>query len=912
MICIIQREEQTMKIVDKRLRETADVINKNFAKVNEENRGEMSGEILSHLRNFCEAFMYKVYDEENDADIYQTQDNLTPVRKYIKDKHYDVWKFHSLLDSSVGHMDFGPMQSEALTLKYIPQLIRLKTFLQKQYGIGVLENIDKYPLDLDTSLVSFYEKILSVLLHSKPGSMQMTRNQYFVKKRSMKYINGYIFYEYVFDVSDDKANKFNTFVCYSFKNIRFDYDLKLLLAKKEITYLNTKIFINVIYDYEYSIRPCAFQNLLHLINYNDEKCRRDKEYSALMKTIKYKRKSLVDLIDSKKEICLAPDGYYTEFISKVKKFLQSNKLGGNLIRFLLSDMRNRTIKAQAYKPYGNMPAYNGEFDGLRIRLGSKSFELMPFAFSPKEARPSLYTLFELYDASDAADEILYHYLVNYINTNNTLFVKPCDIGYSDEKFIELKNRFNEKLLRINPHYSDHRIIEISGYYTVESYYNSTQNVILEVIKLCKTKNVQVNNDYSDNSLLSAVQKNILSKSLKNSSVALITGSAGTGKTTIIKEFIKNNPDKRILCLTTTNTANNNLKIKDFAGNITYKNIAQFEKERIYKDCDIIIVDEASFVSTDSIKKIIEVYKSSAFMLVGDPGQIESIEFGNWFDLLLNLLKAKDVVFTLDVEYRTKVVELTKIWDEVRHGKKKNIIELLSAYEMTEEISDDIFKVQENEVVLCLNYDGLYGINNINRYLQASNPNNAFEYQQNLYKVGDPVVFITNDYSAYGIYNNLSGKIVGIKNEEEKITFKIELFESVSCFGKLSDEIEIVEEGSGFYAIVTKMKYYNDKYDTDMDTRTKLPFQISYAMSIHKAQGLEFDSVKIVITKESDEQVTKNIFYTAVTRAKKNLKVYWQPEVADYVLGNIENSEESKTADLSILSEQLKECLESFL
>lgn len=892
-----------MKIVDKRLIVTADVINKNFAKVNEENRGEVSGEILSHLRNFCEVFMYKVYDEENDVDLYQTQDNLkNKVRTYIKDKHYDVWKFHSLLDSSVGHMDFGPMQSEALILKYIPQLIKLKTFLQKQYGIGVLENIDKYPLDLDTSLISFYEKILFVLVHSKPDSMQMTRNQYFVKKRSMKYIDGHIFYEYVFDVSDDKANKFNTFVCYSFKNIRFDYDLKLLLAKKEITYLNTKIFINVIYDYEYSIRPCAFQNLLYLINYDDEKCRRDKEYSVLMKMIKDKRKSLVDLIDSEKEFCLTSGGYYTEFISKVKKFLESGNLGRYLIRFLLTDMRNRTIRAQ-------MASFcNDMFDGMRIRLASKSFELMPFAFSPKEARPSLYTLFELYNALDSAGEILYHYLVNYINQNNTLFVKPCDIGYSVEKFIELKNRFNEKLLRVNSYYSDHRIIEISGYYTVESYYNSTRNVILEVIKLCKTKNVQVNNDYSENTILSAAQKNILSKSLKNSSVALVTGAAGTGKTTLIKEFIKNNPDKRILCLTTTNTANNNLKIKDFAGNITYKNIAQFEKERTHEDYDIIIVDEASFVSTESIEKIIGVHESSAFMFVGDPEQIESIEFGNWLDLLLNILKVKDVVFTLNVEYRTKVDELFKVWDEVRHGKKKNIIELLAAYEMTEEISDDIFKVQGKEVVLCLNYDGLYGINNINRYLQASNPNDAFEYQQNLYKVGDPVVFITNDYSAYGIYNNLSGKIVGIKNEEENITFKIELFDSVGYVGELSNEIEIVEEDSGFYAIVTKMKYYNDKYDTDMDTRTKLPFQISYAMSIHKAQGLEFDSVKIVITKESDEQVTKNIFYTAVTRAKKKLKVYWQPEVADYVLGNIENGEESKTADLSILSEQLKDCI----
>ena len=81
--------------------------------------------------------------------IENSQDNLKIVRTYVRDKHYDVYKFHSLLDSSVGHMDFGPMQSEALTLKYIPQLIRLKTFLQKQYGIGVLENINKYPLDLD-------------------------------------------------------------------------------------------------------------------------------------------------------------------------------------------------------------------------------------------------------------------------------------------------------------------------------------------------------------------------------------------------------------------------------------------------------------------------------------------------------------------------------------------------------------------------------------------------------------------------------------------------------------------------------------------------------------------------------------------------------------------------------------------
>ncbi len=894
-----------MKIIDKRLTETADAINRIISKVNEENRREISTDILPHLRNFCEAFMYKVYDEENFVDLYQTQDNLKKVRIYFKEHYFDTWKFHTLLDSSVGHMDFGPMQSTALVIKYIPKLILLKDFLYREYDLSVLENIYKYPLDLDKSIISFYEKILFVLLNSKPETDILTRNQYFVRKRSMKYVNGHIFYEYVFDVSDDKTSKFNTFVCYSFKNIAFDYDLKLLLSRKQISFLNTGIYINIIFDYEYSIRPCTFKNLLYLINIDNGKCERDKEYSSLMKILKDSRKSLVNIVDSDNDIVLASNGYYSKFIKHIKNFIKTTNFGSNIIRLLLSNMRNSIIKAQTYKAYGNMPPYNEKFNGLKIRLATKAFELMPFSFSPKEARPSLYTLFELYNASDSAEEILYFYLTNYINQNNTLFVRPSDIGYSNETFLNLKNRFNDKLLRVNPYYSDYKIIELNGYYTVESYYNSTKNVILSAISLCDVKNIDINNDYIDNAVLSDKQKMILAEAFVNSSISLITGAAGTGKTTLIKEFIKNNPDKKILCLTTTNTANNNLKIKDFAGAVTYKNISQFEMEKYHEDYDIIIVDEASFVSTKSIHAIFKAYFRSAFLLVGDPGQIESIEFGNWFELLLKLLKNKKAVFTLDVEHRTNIAELANVWNEVRVGKKKDILELLSAYEMTEEINDDIFNTQKNEVVLCLNYDGLYGINNINRYLQASNPNTAYEYQQNLYKVDDPVVFITNDYSHYGIYNNLNGRIAAIKDDNETIAFKIELFDKTDSVGKLSPEVEIIEENAKYYALVEKKKYYTDKYDFDMDTRTKLPFQISYAMSIHKAQGLEFESVKIVITKEADEHITKNIFYTAVTRAKKKLKIYWQPEVANYVLDNIENSTNSKNADLSILSEQLK-------
>ena len=73
----------------------------------------------------------------------------------------------------------------------------------------------------------------------------------------------------------------------------------------------------------------------------------------------------------------------------------------------------------------------------------------------------------------------------------------------------------------------------------------------------------------------------------------------------------------------------------------------------------------------------------------------------------------------------------------------------------------------------------------------------------------------------------------------------------------------------------------------------VPFQVAYAISIHKAQGLEYDSVKIVISDEVDEQITHNVFYTAITRARKKLKIYWTPEVEKKVLERIKPQDITK-------------------
>ena len=97
------------------------------------------------------------------------------------------------------------------------------------------------------------------------------------------------------------------------------------------------------------------------------------------------------------------------------------------------------------------------------------------------------------------------------------------------------------------------------------------------------------------------------------------------------------------------------------------------------------------------------------------------------------------------------------------------------------------------------------------------------------------------------------------------------------------------------------------YSSDNEETTNyhiVPFQIAYAVSIHKSQGLEFDSVKIVIADETEERISHNIFYTAITRARKALTIYWSPEVCDRILNRIRPSNSNK--DFFLLSNKRKE------
>lgn len=79
------------------------------------------------------------------------------------------------------------------------------------------------------------------------------------------------------------------------------------------------------------------------------------------------------------------------------------------------------------------------------------------------------------------------------------------------------------------------------------------------------------------------------------------------------------------------------------------------------------------------------------------------------------------MFELTQPHRTKDERLLELWDKVRQmdDTAKEVIERESYSLKVDESL--LSSLEPGEAILCLNYDGLYGINNINRFLQESNP-----------------------------------------------------------------------------------------------------------------------------------------------------------------------------------------------
>src|SRR5450756_3120158 len=127
------------------------------------------------------------------------------------------------------------------------------------------------------------------------------------------------------------------------------------------------------------------------------------------------------------------------------------------------------------------------------------------------------------------------------------------------------------------------------------------------------------------------KREALTRMFENSRVALVYGSAGTGKSTLINHIAHFFADKKKLFLAQTNPAVDNLKRRVTASNCTFSTITKFlKKQSVITDYDLLIIDECSTVNNRDMRDILTKATYELLALVGDSYKIASIRFGNWF------------------------------------------------------------------------------------------------------------------------------------------------------------------------------------------------------------------------------------------------------------------------------------------
>ena len=510
-------------------------------------------------------------------------------------------------------------------------------------------------------------------------------------------------------------------------------------------------------------------------------------------------------------------------------------------------------------------------------------------------------MFESIPVSGHEHELFARYIKNNTEIEGHLFTPKTEIeGFDD--IDGLIRRYNSSLYY---KHTGRRLEEYKDHIYIKGYVEDSTEIIKKLQELASSGVSQytasVDSWISRESYVidDSGKKEALRQMFASSRVALIYGSAGTGKSTLIKHISNFWADRTKIFLANTHPAVDNMRRKVTAGNSEYYTIAKFlSKRNNNADCDVLFIDECSTVSNDDMRRILEKANFKLLVLVGDIYQIESIFFGNWFSIVKKFVP-KTSIFELTHPYRTTNNDLLTVWDRVRKLDDA-ILEPLVKNGYVARLDESIFEhSDDDEIILCLNYDGLYGINNINRFLQNSNPNKSVVWGINTYKVGDPILFNESNIFSPLIHNNSKGKIVGIRPEEQRLCFDIELEESINEIDAWGYNFELIGESDAGKTIISFSvnRYRSTDEDDDDNDSTVVPFQVAYAVSIHKAQGLEYDSVKIVITNETEERITHNIFYTAITRAKNKLKIYWSPETEQSVLERLEVKNSAKDAHL---------------
>ena len=377
----------------------------------------------------------------------------------------------------------------------------------------------------------------------------------------------------------------------------------------------------------------------------------------------------------------------------------------------------------------------------------------------------------------------------------------------------------------------------------------------------------------------AIKNSILKKFI------IITGGPGTGKTTIMKGVTElyrtinklgySELQEKIALLAPTGRAAKRMSESTLLKASTIHRFLKWQKEtnkfqvNEYNKSrvEFVIIDEASMIDTYLMANLLKgISANCKIVLVGDDHQLPSVGPGQVLHDLIESNSLEKVELT-ELYRQGKDSNILSLAYDIRQGKVNekifNIGEDLTFIKSTpDQVIDNILEITDTYKdlsykdfqILCPMYKTIAGIDEINKHVQnrinkKSKNKKELPYGDVIYREEDKVLQLTN-MPDENVYNGDIGIIKEIKTSPKK---------------------EIIIDFDGNIVKYTPSNFAN--------------FRLAYAISIHKAQGSEFDVVVIPIVKNFNKMLYRKLIYTGITRSKKKLYLIGDLASLNYAVSN---------------------------
>ena len=869
-------------------------------------RAESAQDCLANVRNLVEHLVMALAHGEhfNGPDYYKAIKPALNAAKRNKETRF-LHEFHTMLQKSVSHYTSSLDGSERLLLKYREYLYRCRDIASKRLGVRILSGLDNVDWDTDSGLQEYYDSIAQEVDYLCATTLAaVAGRRYYVYSRKPFYSCGRLYYEYSLTSATDFVSKFDHVIAFSPYRIPTNYAVSLSCTKGSVRAMGSSFQLMVVNGWNVSIRPCEINKLLRILGCAETVTGRLNSYRRLMDILTADE---IDILD----LCAFPDEDFNRLIESLvisgkntgiaellvrsREFLSGSTAGCNVLRYLLHRPRNSVLDKQIDQAPNNL------LGDLRLKNGCIPFDENPFCTSLIGHSPSFFDLLGCINPEPYEDNMLVRAIREKEEEYRAVYIAESDFD-SFSEVDALAESFNSRL------YQTHRGREIRremGQCFIREAEDNLVSILKGLIRLSGhgVAGYQTSTTAKLSSMVLSIDdpdKQAIAESLfEHSSVALLYGSAGTGKTTLINIVCDVLSSSRKIAIANTNPAVDNLRRRVSASNCEFMTITKYLHRSKEQATDLLIIDECSTVSNADMKSILDRGGFKILLLVGDTYQIEAIRLGTWFEVARHFLDDK-CLFKLERPWRTASADLKALWDSVRQISN-DISERLVAMGVSKPLSDEIYRPNaDDEIILCLNYDGLYGINNINRMLQAANPSAPISWELHTYKVGDPILFNESNRFAPVLYNNLKGRITSLqKTASDALEVEVEVEVPLNAIevGAVQGLEYIDSSSKGKTRLRFEITEYDEDENGDSSRTSVVPFQVAYAVSIHKAQGLEYESVKIVVTKDVETRISHSIFYTAITRAKNSLTIYWSPETQERVIEGLSHVDYGRDCQL---------------